>query len=180
MPITREQKEAYVAEYTEKLSRSQAAYFANYRGLSVAEIGRLRSQLRDSTDAELTVAKNTLLRLAFKQAGFPVPDEQLEGPTAILFCFTDPVTPAKVLKKYADGNDKVTVKGGIVEGQIVGIEGFQGMAELPSREEILARLIGVIQAPAQELFSTITAPMREVAQVLHARSEGQTEGQTEA
>jgi large subunit ribosomal protein L10 len=171
LPITRQQKEAYVAEYTEKLSRSHAAYIADYRGLSVSEIGNLRTQIRDQSEAELAVAKNTLLRLAFENAGLPIPEEQLEGPTAILFCFDDPVTPAKVLKKYVDGNDKVTVKGGVVDGRVIDLAGFVGMAELPSREEILAKLVGMIQAPSQELFSTITAPMRELAQVLHARSE---------
>ncbi|MDQ4078850.1 MAG: 50S ribosomal protein L10 [Chloroflexota bacterium] len=176
MPITRQQKEAYVAEYTDKLSRSQAAYLADYRGLTVAEIGTLREQLREQSESELTVAKNRLLRLALEQAGLPVPEEQLEGPTAVLFCYEDPVTPAKVLKKYAENNEKITVKGGIVGGDIVDVRGFEGMAELPSREEILARLVGIIQGPAQELFSTITAPMREIAQVLHVYSE---EGQSE-
>lgn len=175
MPITRQQKEANIAEYVEKLSRSHAAYIADYRGLSVTEIGALRAQIREQSTAELTVAKNTLLRIAFEQAGLPVPEEQLEGPTAVLFCFDDPVTPAKLLKKYADGNDKVTVKGGIVEGKVVDVKGFEGMADLPSREEILATLVGMIQAPAQELFSTIIAPLREVAQVLHAHSDAQAE-----
>lgn len=173
MPITREQKEAYVEEYTDKLSRSVAAYIADYRGLSVSQIGDLRKQFRDSGDAELTVAKNTLLGLAFKQAGLPVPDEHLAGPTAVLFCYTDAITPAKVLKKYADSNDKVTVKGGVVGNRVLSAQDVEGMASLPSREVILATLIGAIQGPAQALFGTITAPLREIAQVLNAHGESQ-------
>lgn len=171
MAITRQKKEAFVAEYVEKLSRSQAAYIADYRGLTVTEISALRESLRESGESELTVAKNTLLRLAFEQAGLPVPEDHLEGPTAVLFCFEDPITPAKALKTFDDRNDKFSVKGGMVDGRVIDLAGFRAMAELPSREEILAKLVGVVQAPAQELFSTITAPLREIAQVLHARSE---------
>lgn len=171
MAISRQKKEAFVAEYVEKFSRSQAAYIADYRGLTVAEIGALRESLRESGDTELTVAKNTLLRLALEEAGLPIPEEHLEGPTAVLFCFDDPVTPAKALKTYGDRNDKLAVKGGLVDGRVIDLAGFRAMAELPSREEILAKLVGMVQAPAQELFGTLIAPMREIAQVLHARSE---------
>ncbi|MCB0076060.1 MAG: 50S ribosomal protein L10 [Anaerolineales bacterium] len=171
MAISRERKEAFVAEYVEKLSRSQAAYIADYRGLSVSDISALRTSLRESGDNELTVAKNTLLRLAFEQSGLPVPEAQLEGPTAVLFCFDDPITPAKALKKYSDKSDFLAVKGGMIDGRVVDEAGFQAMADLPSREEILATLVGMIQAPAQELFGTLIAPMREIAQVLHAHSE---------
>lgn len=162
-----------MAEYTEKLSRVQAAYLADYRGLTVSEIGDLRSQLREAGDGELAVAKNTLLQIAFKQAGLPVPTDYLEGPTAVLFCYDDPVGPAKVLKRYADRNDAVEIKGGVIGDRIADLNEVNRMADLPSREEILATLVGLIQGPAQELFGTITAPMREVAQVLHAYSEAQ-------
>lgn len=172
MPITRAQKEEYIAEYTDKLSRAQAAYLADTRGLSVAGISDLRTQLRAQADVELAVAKNTLLGIAFEQAGLPVPNDLLVGPTAILFCYSDPVAPAKVLTKYADQNsEKVTVKGGVVGNSVLNVSGVKGMADLPSREVILATLIGAIQGPAQNLFGTITAPLREVAQVLHAHSD---------
>lgn len=174
MAISRQQKEAYVAEYTEKLERSQAAYIADYRGLKVSEIGDLRTQIRQETNAELDVAKNTLLSIAFKEAGWSVPDEHLSGPTAVLFCYDDPITPVKVLTRYAKKNDQFSLKGGAMKDRVMGLTEVQGMAELPSREEILATLIGAIQGPAQALFGTITAPMREVAQVLHARSESES------
>lgn len=177
MAISRQQKEAYVAEYTEKLSRSQATYLTDYRGLTVANIGDLRGQLREQSNAELTVAKNTLLRLAFEQAGWPVPDEHLEGPTAVLFCFDDPIMPAKVLSRYAKQNDLFEIKGGVMTDHVMGAAEVQGMADLPGREEILATLIGAIQGPAQSLFGTITAPLREIAQVLHARSEAESQAE---
>lgn len=173
MAINRQQKEAFVAEYTEKLSRVQAAYLTDYRGLTVTQIGDLRAQLRDAGDGELKIAKNTLLRIAFEQAGLPVPTQYLEGPTAVLFCYTDPVGPAKVLKRYADKSDVVEIKGGVIGDRVVDLAEVERMADLPSREEILATLVGLIQGPAQELFGTITAPMREITQVLHAYSESQ-------
>ncbi len=176
LAITREQKEAFVAEYTEKLSRSQAAYITDYRGLTVAGIGDLRRQIRDQADAELTIAKNTLLGIAFQNAGLPVPEALLEGPTAVLFCYSDPVGPARALTKYAAGNDLFTVKGGVVGSSVLDQKGVQGMADLPPREVILATLIGAIQGPAQALFSTLNAPMREITQVLHAHGEPAAEG----
>jgi large subunit ribosomal protein L10 len=171
LPITREQKEAFVADYTDKLSRSQAAYITDYRGLTVAGISGLRTLIRDQSDAELEVAKNTLLAIAFQNAGLAVPEQLLEGPTAILFCFSDPVGPAKVLRRYADTNDFFSIKGGVVGQSILDPKGVQGMAELPPREQILASLVGAIQGPAQALFSTLNAPLREIAQVLNARGE---------
>lgn len=171
MPIKRERKEEYVADYSDKLARSQAAYIADYRGLSVAAIGGLRSQLREQGNFELAIAKNTLLRIAFENAGMPVPTDHLEGPTAVLFAFDDPVSSAKALTRYANTSDFFNVKGGVVGNQILDAAGVKAMGELPSRDEIRATLIGTIQGPAQTLFGTITAPMREIAQVLHARSE---------
>ncbi|MBA3530584.1 MAG: 50S ribosomal protein L10 [Ardenticatenales bacterium] len=173
MAITRQQKEAFVAEYSEKLARSKAAYFADYRGLTVAAISDLRGRLREQGDTELAVAKNTLLGLALREAGLPVPEDQLAGPTAVLFCYGDPVSPTKVLTKYAKDNDKFVVKGGIVGNRIVTVKDVQGMSELPSREQILATVIGAVQGPAQNLFGTITAPLREIVQVLQARAESQ-------
>jgi large subunit ribosomal protein L10 len=172
LAISREKKEAFVQEYTDKLSRSAATYITDYRGLTVTELGTLRAQLRDQGDVEFAIAKNTLLTLAFKEAGLPVPEEHLAGPTAVLFCFTDPVSPAKALKKYADQHDDLTIKGGVMGARVLTLNEVEGMASLPPREEILATLVGVIQGPAQSLFGTIIAPMREIAQVLHARAEG--------
>jgi len=177
LAINREQKEAFVADYTEKLSRSQAAYIADYRGLSVAGINDLRTLIRAQTDAELTVTKNTLFGIALREAGMAVPENLLEGPTAVIFCYDDPSAPAKVLRRYADQSDFFSIKGGVIGKSILDEKGVQGMADLPPREQILATLIGAIQGPAQALFSTITAPMREIATVLHGHSDqGEVEG----
>ncbi len=183
LAISRQQKEEFIATYTDKLSRCQAVYLTDYRGMTVAEISDFRTLLRQDSDAELTVTKNRLFKIALNNVGWAVPEELLKGPTATLFCFDDPVTPAKVLTKYVKKNaNLITVKGGVMDKQVMGPEGVEGMSTLPGREEILATLIGMLQAPAQnllrtlqapaqELFGTITAPLREVSQVLKARGE---------
>lgn len=186
MAISRQQKIEFVKTYTDKFSRSEAAYLTDYRGLNVAAISALRALLREETNAELTVAKNRLLKIALKEAGWAVPEDQLQGPTAILFCFDDAITAAKVLTRYVKKNDMITIKGGVMRQSVMDEQGVQKMAELPGREEILATLIGTLQAPAQtllrtlqapaqELFGTINAPLRELTNVLHARSESENE-----
>lgn len=180
MPITRQKKAELIDEYTDKLSRSQAAYLTHYRGLTVTEIGDLRSKLRETSDAEYVVTKNTLLAIAMEKAGLPVPEELLEGPTAVVFCFTDPVAPAKTLTKYADGNEKVTVRGGLLGASVLSPTDVKGMADLPTRDIIMATLLGSIQGPASSLVNTIMAPMREIAYILAQRGEGAGGASSEA
>ncbi len=175
MPITREQKAELIAEYTEKISRAQAAYITDYRGLTVAEIGNFRAELRKETTAELEIGKNTLLGIAFKQAGWAVPTEYLEGPTAIVICYDDPGAPAKVLRAYMKRNDKVKLKGGVLGQSILDAKGVDQMADLPGRDELHAKVVGALQGPAQNLFGTLIAPLREIVQVLHARGEQETQ-----
>jgi large subunit ribosomal protein L10 len=172
VPFTREKKSELIAEYTEKLSRSQATYLTHYRGLTVTEISDLRTKLRESGEAEYLVTKNTLLGIALRQAGMPVPENLLEGPTAVVFCYKDPVAPAKTLSKYVDTSEKVTLRGGILGPSILSPADVKGMADLPSREVLLATLLGSIQGPASSIVSTIMAPMREIAYILAQRGEG--------
>jgi len=178
LPIPRSKKEQLVAEYTRSFRESQAVIFADYRGLTVADMDEVRRRLREAApDSRLTVAKNTLLRLALQQAEKPVPEEILVGPTAVLFAFEDPVAPAKVLKKYADENENLQIKGGLFGDQVLSVEDVNHLATLPSREEILATLVATIQGPAQQLVSLLQAPHRDLVLTLQARAE-QTAEQT--
>jgi large subunit ribosomal protein L10 len=170
--LTRDEKAEIIAEYTEKVSRAEAAYIADYRGLSVKEIGEFRAEIRKvEAVSELEIGKNTLFRIAFENAGWAVPIEYLAGPTAVLICYDDPAAPAKVLKDYAKKNDKVKVKGGAVRSGILDAKGVEAMADLPTKDQIRAQVIGALQGPAQNIFGTITAPLRELVQVLQARAE---------
>lgn len=172
MALTRDEKAQIIAEYTEKVSRAEAAYIADYRGLTVKEIGEFRAEFRKADAvSELEIGKNTLFRIAFENAGWAVPIEHLEGPTAVLICYDDPAAPAKVLKDYAKKNDKVKVKGGAVRSGVLDAKGVEAMADLPTKDQIRATLVGTLQGPAQTLFGTITAPLREIVQVLQARAD---------
>jgi large subunit ribosomal protein L10 len=170
--LTREEKAQIIEEYTEKVSRAEAAYIADYRGLSVKEIGDFRTEIRKANPvAELEIGKNTLFRIAFEKAGWVVPTDLLEGPTAVLLTYDDPASPAKVLKEYAKKNEKVKVKGGAVRSAVLDVKGVEAMADLPTKDELRATVVGTLQGPAQTLFSTITAPLREIVQVLQARAD---------
>jgi large subunit ribosomal protein L10 len=159
-----------VADYVDKLSRSQVMILADYRGLTVANITDLRQRLR-TQDGGFHVIKNSLFALALQETGVEVPPERLDGPLGVGFCYGDPSAVAKVLLDFARETQILQVRGAILNGQFVGAEQVRAIADLPPREVVLAQLLGTVQGPMSTLVSTITAPLREIAQVLRARSE---------
>lgn len=173
MAITKEQKEKMVADYVDKMSRSQAMILADYRGLTVARMTELRQRLRE-IDGSFQVVKNTLFKLALEEAGLPYPAEQMEGPVAVGYCMGEAPPIAKALTDFAKEAHALEIKGAILGSNILDAEGVKGLADLPPREVLLAQLLGAIQGPMGNLVSTLNAPLRELVQVLRARSE-QTE-----
>ncbi len=161
----REEKAASVAELREKLIGAQGAVLTDYRGLSVAEMTELRTLLRKSA-VEYRVVKNTLAKIAIQGTDLAGLAQFLEGPTAIAVSRTDPVAPAKVLAGWAKSRGTFPIKGGAVEGQVVGPEAVRAMGDLPPREVLLARMAGVFQAPLQGLVQVLGAHIRQLAQVL--------------
>jgi large subunit ribosomal protein L10 len=170
LALTREQKKQAVASYVDQISRSQAMILTNYRGLCVADMTELRRRLRE-TDAVLQVVKNTLFRLALEQAEIPFPAEKLEGPIAVGYCFQDPPPVAKVLVDFAKETQSLQIRGAMLGAKLLDAEEIKALADLPSREVLLAQLIASVEGPMSSLVSTINAPMRELVQVLQARSE---------
>ena len=170
MAITKAQKEQMVADYVDKMSRSQALILADYRGLNVATITDLRQKMRE-TDGVFQVVKNTLFKLALEEAGLPFPAEQMEGPVAVGYCLGEAPPIAKVLMDFAKEAEALEIKGAILGSNILDAEGVKGLADLPPREVLLAQLLGAVQGPMSSLVSTLNAPLRELAQVLQARSE---------
>ncbi len=170
MAISKEKKREIVADYSEKMSNSQAMILAGYRGLSVADISELRVRLRE-VEGGFQVVKNTLFDLALRDAGIPVPFGQLEGPIGVGYCFDEVPPVAKVMTEFAREQAKLKVQGAIVGSQFLDAEGVKSLADLPAREVLLAQLVGAVQGPMSNLVTTITAPMRELVQVLQARSE---------
>jgi large subunit ribosomal protein L10 len=170
LAISREKKEAMVADYVDKVSRSPVMILADYRGLTVANVTDLRQRLREQNSG-FHVIKNKLFALALQESGIEVPLDRLDGPLAVGFCFGEPPAVAKVLLDFARETQILQVRGAILSGQFVGAEQVRAIADLPPREVLLAQLLGTLQGPMSTLVSTITAPLREIAQVLRARSE---------
>ena len=146
----REEKAALVEEIAQKLAASKSTIVTDYRGLTVAEITELRKGLR-AAGVEYRVLKNTLTRRATAQSNTAALDEYLKGPTAVAFSFGDAVSPAKVLNDFANTHKALEIKGGLVEGRLVGAEAVKELAALPPREGLLSMLLSVLQAPMRNL-----------------------------
>lgn len=150
------EKEQAVAEVTEKFKASASTIIADYRGLNVAQVTQLRKSLREA-GIEFVVLKNSLARRASANAELSALDEYLTGPTAIAFSKDDLVAPAKILTEFAKKNDQLSVKGGVVEGRVVGYDQIKALAELPSRDGLLSMLLSVLQAPVRNFALAVKA-----------------------
>jgi large subunit ribosomal protein L10 len=147
-----------VKSLTEKLDKANAIYFTDYIGLDVVSITKLRKEFV-SNDIEFTIAKNTLIKLAAKDAGMQGLDKFLNGPTAMALSYNDPTNPAKVIKNFLKDFDKPAVKGMILDGQVFEGEEFEKIASLPSKEQLLSKLVGMLNSPMSKLSSTLGSPV---------------------
>jgi large subunit ribosomal protein L10 len=140
------------------------------RSALVGDVHVLRARLRES-DAEYKVVKNTLTRLAARDAGVEIPDEMLTGPTAITFCAGDPVAAAKVLRSFSREHPQLVLKGGVVEGRVIDAAETLRLADLESREEMLARLAGMFQAIVAQPARLAQANLAKAARLFAALAE---------
>ncbi len=138
------QKEASVAELTKNFEDSTAVLLTEYRGLTVAQLKELRNTIRQ--DAEYAVVKNTLTKIAAQRAGVEGLDDELKGPSAIAFVHGDPVAVAKGLRAFAKANPLLVIKGGYFDGAALTAEEVSKLADLESREVLLAKLAGAMKA----------------------------------
>ena len=155
-----------VKELSDSFSRAKAVYFTEYHGLNVGDLTKLRSEFFKA-DVEYKVAKNTLIRLAAEENKISGLEELLKGSTALAIAYDEPVSPAKVIKKFTKENDLPSVKGILFEGQFLPGEEFKKLANLPSKEESLSILVTMLKSPMQTLASTLNAPMQSLAGVLN-------------
>jgi len=161
-------KAAVIEDLTEKLSRANAAALIDYRGLTVAEISELRRQLRQR-EVELEVAKNTLLREAAHRNDMMELDELFVGPTAVAFIYGDEPTGTKTLNDFFRTARVGAIKSGILKGgRGLTAEQFARLAELPSRQVLLAQIAGLLQSPMAQLAALLNAPAQQLAYALHA------------
>jgi large subunit ribosomal protein L10 len=161
------EKAASVADITARLKATSTAVLADYRGMTVGQMRELRSKLRGG-GIEMIVVKNTLARRAAKAAGYEPLTAELVGPIAMLFAADDVSAPARILNDYIRANRKMVIKAGLLEGQVIKADAVTELADLPSREILLSRLLGAMQAPLGNLASILQAPISTLARTLDA------------
>ena len=164
--MARESKAAAVAEIAASLRDSQATVLTEYRGLTVAQLKELRTAL--GQDATYSVVKNTLTKIAAKDAGIEGIDDLLVGPSALAFVNGDPVTAAKGLRKFAKDNPALVIKGGVMDGKVLTPAEISKLADLESREVLLAKLAGAMKASLSGAAGLFAAPLAQSARLLAA------------
>lgn len=168
------EKAETVAFVHEKFKTAKMAIVTEYRGLSVAQMTRLRRAIRDAS-GEYQVIKNTLVRRALKDTTYGSLDRLLDGPNGWVFAYEDPVTLSKALVKFVDDNEKLTIKGGVFEGEFMDPAKVKVLAQMPSKPELQAKLLALIQAPATQLVRLIQEPGARVVRLLEMLRQGKSE-----
>ncbi|MEQ7126466.1 50S ribosomal protein L10 [Actinopolymorpha sp. B11F2] len=173
--MARPDKATAVAELTDQFRGSGGAVLTEYRGLTVKQLQELRRSLGDN--ASYAVVKNTLTKIAAKEAGVENFDELLVGPTAIAFISGDPVEVAKGLRDFAKANPSLVIKGGVLEGKTLAVDEITKLADLESREVLLTKLAGAMQASLAGAASLFQAPLSQAARLAEAlRAKVEAEG----
>lgn len=176
MAISKQKKEELVAEYTELLKQSNAVFLTEYTGLDVKQMQDLRSEVRKA-EGSYRVTKNTLLLLALEKSGKPIPADLLTGQLATGFALQEVPALAKTLTEFAKDQEQFAIKGGILGEKLLTAEQVEELAKLPSLDELRAKIISLIQAPAINFVSTLNSGVQQVVNVLdaYARQEGEDE-----
>jgi len=163
--MNREDKAAAISELGEGIGKATNAFVIAFKGITVPQVTELRRQVRD-TDSTYVVVKNTLALIAVKDSPLTALKDQFSGPTAVAYNRTDAVALAKALTKFAKDVPAISFKGAMLNGQIVPADQIQNIANLPSREELIAKLLYVMQAPIRGLATVLQANIRNIAVVL--------------
>ena len=150
------EKKAVVTALVERLKEAQAGVIADYRGLTVAQDTELRRKLREA-GVEYTIVKNTLTRFAANEVGLSDLDPVLHGPSALATSTTDVVAPAKVLVEFAKENEQLEIKAGFVDGKVIDAAEVKVYASIPSKEVLISKMLGSLQAPIGNLVRTLDA-----------------------
>jgi large subunit ribosomal protein L10 len=164
------QKAATIKTLAGELARAQLTIVTDYRGLKVSDLEGLRTNLR-ATGSNFRIAKNTLTTIAAGEAGLDGLDGLLAGPTGLVFAFDDPVQASKVVTDFVRTSRILTVRGGILDNQMVSAADIDALATLPSREELQARVLGMLISPLSRTLGVLTGPSRSLAYVMNARAE---------
>lgn len=166
--MNRSEKEAIVAEVAERATRASAMYFADFTGLTVEQATELRREFRKA-GIEYRVVKNTLAKKALERVtGYDAVYDKLIGPTGIAFSYDDVVAPAKIIKKFSEKSGKLKLKVAVLEKQVFDGSRLDELSRLPTRAELMAGVLGSIQAPISGIVGVIGAVMRDLVNVIDA------------
>jgi large subunit ribosomal protein L10 len=165
MPKTREQKEAILNKTIDRLGRSQAVVFVKVQGVKVGELEGIRDALF-AQGLQLQVAKNSLFKLALKEAQVEVPEEVLDQPLAMVFSYDDVVAPAKLVAPFLKEIEKMEVLGGIMDNAFLSVAQVNALAKLPSREQLLGQLVGTLAAPMSGMVNVLQGNIRGLVTVM--------------
>jgi len=171
LSLNRSEKEAVISEVTSLAAKAQTLVIAEYRGITVADMTKLRTTARDS-GVTLSVLKNTLARRAVAGSGFEVVSDQMTGP--LIYSFSvDAVAAAKVVSDFAKTNDKLVIRGGAFAGKALDVNGVKQLASIPSKEVLLAQLLGLMQSPISRTARVLAALAEQRGGVATAPAEAE-------
>lgn len=172
MAQTKEQKKVIIDALADKLKDAKSVVFSDYKGLKVKDMMSLRKDLKKE-GADLKVAKKTLINLAFKKAGVDFDVKEMEGQLAVATSEKDEVAAAKIIAAVAKDNENIKIIGGLLGNKEMSAEEVKALAKLPSKQELLAKLVGTINAPVSGFVNVLAGNVRGFVQVLKAISEKQ-------
>jgi large subunit ribosomal protein L10 len=178
LAISKARKEELVAQYKDLLDNSRAVFVADYNGLTVKQLEALREEVRKA-DGAFHVTKNTLLALALTELGKPAPDELLSGQVATGFALGEVPALAKTLVDFAKDQDRLVLRGGIMDTTILDAEQVVALAKLPSLDQLRSQLIGLIGTPAQNIAQVVAGGVRQIVNVLDAYVKKDDSAETE-
>ena len=167
MAISKQRKKEIVAQYIEQLGQSKGIILINYRGLGVSDTDSIRQEMR-SIGGKFHVVKNRLLALALKEMDMSLPQEWLLDPTAVGFCYDEVPPVAKVFVDAAKNMGALQIKGGLIGASVLEPKQVRVIARLPSREVLLAQVLGTINAPASQVVGVVASGIRQIVNVLQA------------
>jgi large subunit ribosomal protein L10 len=168
--LNRNEKRQVVEDFTKRVQGFQAAVLTHYRGLNVEQINALRRRLREEK-ISYHVVKNTMMKLAAKGTDLEKLTDYFKGPTAIAISYDDPVSLAKILSEFVKTQPQLEIKIGLVQGRVTPPDEIKALATMPSREVLLAQILGGIQIPGQELAGVISSGLRQIVGVIQARAD---------
>ncbi len=167
-------KIAIVEEYTEKFKNAKGIYLTDYTGIDVQTVNGLRKQFREA-NIEYKVLKNRIAKIALHNAGINDLDPYLNGVTSFVIGYDDPVVPVKIVKDFNKKTKLLNLKAAYLEGHVFGTEDAVKLADLPSRDELLAQFVGLLQAPMTKLAATLQAPLQKFVGLLESLKEKKQE-----